>query len=148
MTVGSTSSTKAGTPFGEIARAVARGAGIAVVGNLALLLIANVLNVSLNVFVGPPGPGAQTTTIGPLPVIAFSALPAPVGALVYWLLTRVSPKGQQIFIVVAGVVFLLSLLPIFAQPLTSAGMLVLVLMHLVAAAAITWSLVSGMPQRA
>jgi hypothetical protein len=148
MTVGSTSSAKAIMSFGELARAVALGAGIAVAGNLALLLIANILNISLTVFVGPPAPGAQTMTIDPFSVVVSSALPAPVGALVYWLLTRFSRRGREIFIAVAGVVFLLSLLPIFAQPLTPTGMIVLILMHLVAAGAITWSLVSRAPRRA
>lgn len=130
------------TSFGKMAKAAALGAGIAVVSNLALLLIANLLGVPLTVMTGPPGPDAPITTLGPVPVIVFSVLPALVGALIYRLLTKISGKGRQIFIAVAVVVFLVSLLPIFAQPLTPTGMAILVLMHLVAAAGITWALVS------
>ncbi|MCS6846196.1 MAG: DUF6069 family protein [Anaerolineae bacterium] len=130
------------TSFGTIAQAAALGAGIAVVGNLALLLIANLLSIPLTVMTGPPGPDAPVTTLGPAPVIVSSVLPALVGALIYRLLTKISAKGRQIFIAVAVVVFLVSLLPISAQPLTPAGMAILALMHLVAAAGITWALVS------
>ncbi|GIV85338.1 MAG: hypothetical protein KatS3mg052_2345 [Candidatus Roseilinea sp.] len=58
------------------------------------------------------------------------------------MLTKISAKGRRIFIAVAVAVFLLSLLPIFAQPATPAGLAILALMHLVAAAGIAWALVS------
>jgi hypothetical protein len=80
--------------------------------------------------------------IGAVPVIIFSVLPAIIGGLLYFVLTKVSAKGSTIFVVIAMVVALLSLLPIFSQPLTAGGVIVLILMHLVAAGAITWALVT------
>lgn len=136
------SSTPSRTSFETTAKAATLGAGVAVAGNLVLLMIANLLSIPLTVMVGPPGPDAPITTVGPVPVIVFSALPALFAALIYFMLTKISAKGRQIFIAVAVVVFLVSLLPIFAQPLTPAGMVILALMHLVAAAGITWALVS------
>lgn len=138
----SSPSTASRTSFGTTAKAAALGAGVAVAGNLALLLIANLSGIPLTVMAGPPGPDALITTVGPVPVIVSSVLPALFAALIYLVLTKISAKGRQIFIAVAVVVFLVSLLPIFAQPLTPAGMAILALMHLVAAAGITWALVS------
>lgn len=138
----SSPSTASRTSFGTTAKAAALGAGVAVAGNLALLLIANLLSIPLTVMAGPPGPDAPIMTVGPVPVIVSSVLPALFAALIYLVLTKISAKGRQIFIAVAVVVFLVSLLPIFAQPLTPAGMVILALMHLVAAAGITWALVS------
>jgi hypothetical protein len=117
------------------------GAGIAAVGNLILLLLAGLLSIPLDVMAGPPGPNTPVMPIGAIQVIIFSVLPAFVGGLIYWVLNRVSARASTIFIVIAVVVLLLSLLPIFGQPLTAGGVIVLILMHIVAAVAITWALV-------
>jgi hypothetical protein len=128
--------------LGSALKAALIGGGIAAVGNLILLLIAGLVSIPLNVMVGPPGPNAPVMPIGAVPVIIFSVLPAIIGGLLYFVLTKVSAKGSTIFIIIAVVVALLSLLPIFSQPLTAGGVIVLILMHLVAAGAITWALVT------
>lgn len=118
------------------------GGGIAAVGNLILLVLAGLLNIPLMVQAGPPGPNAPVMALGAVQVIIFSVLPALIGGLIYFALTKVSAKAAIIFIIIAVVVALLSLLPIFGQPLSAGGMVVLILMHVVAAAAITWALVA------
>lgn len=118
------------------------GGGIAAVGNLILLVLAGLLNIPLMVQAGPPGPNAPVMALGAVQVIIFSVLPALIGGLIYFALTKVSAKAVIIFIIIAVVVALLSLLPIFGQPLSAGGMVVLILMHVVAAAAITWALVA------
>lgn len=118
------------------------GAAIAAVGNLILLLLAGLFNIPLTVAVGPPGQNAPVMSLGAVQVIIFSVLPALMGGLLYFVLTRLSARASAIFIVIAVIVALLSLLPIFGQPLTAGGVVVLILMHIVAAAAITWALVT------
>ncbi len=141
-TLAGNSSTRGSVSFGSVLKAALIGGGIATVGNLILLLLAGVLNIPLNVQAGPPGPNTPVTPIGAPPVIIFSLLPAIIGGLLYFVLVKVSAKGATIFTVIAGIVALLSLFPIFGQPLTLPGMIVLILMHLVAAGAITWALVT------
>lgn len=126
--------------FGSVVKAALTGAGIAAVGNLVLLFIAGAINIPLNVMAGPPGPGVQATPIMPIQVILSSLLPAIIGGLLYFALTKISAKGATIFTVIAIVVALASLLAVFGQPLTMPGMIVLILMHLFAAVAITWAL--------
>ncbi len=89
---------------------------------------------------GPPGPGVQATPIMPIQVILLSVLPALIGGLLYFVLTKISARAATIFTIIAVIVVLLSLLPVFGQPLTIGGIIVLALMHLLAAAVITWAL--------
>ena len=107
-------------------KAALLGAGIATACNLILLLLAGLLNIPLMVQAGAPGPNTPVMPIGALQVVIFSVLPAVIGGLLYFVLTKVSAKASTIFIVIAVVVLLLSLLPIFAQPLTPAGVSVLI----------------------
>lgn len=141
-TLAGNSSARATASFGSVMKAALIGAGIAATGNLILLLLAGLLNIPLNVMVGPPGPNTPVMPIGPVQVILFSVLPALIGGLLYFALVKISARANTIFIVVAVIVALLSLLPIFSQPLTASGVIVLILMHFLAAAAITWGLVT------
>jgi hypothetical protein len=128
--------------LGSVLMASLIGGGIATVGNLILLLLAGVLNIPLTVYLGSPGPNTPIAPIAAPPVIFFSLLPAIIGGLLYFALTKISAKAATIFMIIAVIVALLSLFPIFGQPLGVAGMIVLILMHVVAAIAITWALVS------
>lgn len=141
-TLANSSPARGSISFSSVLKAALVGGGIAAVANLVLLLLAGLLNIPLNVMVGPPGPNAPTLPISAVQVILFSVLPAIIGSLLYFVLTKVSAKASTIFIVIAVIVALLSLLPIFSQPLTTGGVIVLILMHIVAAAAITWALVT------
>ncbi len=141
-TLASDSEDRVPLSLGAVMKAALVGAGIAAVGNLILLLLADLFNIPLNVAAGPPGPDAPVMTIGPAQVIIFSVVPAFVGGLLYFVLTRVSTKASTIFIIIAVIMALLSLLPLFGQPLTTGGVIVLILMHTVAAVAITWAIVT------
>ncbi len=136
----STQSSLRSVSLGSVFKAALIGGGIAAIGNLVLWLLANVLNIALTVLAGPPGPNAPVMSIAAPMVIIFSLLPALIGGLLYFVFTRVSARGATIFTVLAVVIVLLSLIPILGQPLTPPGMVVLILMHIVAAAAITWAL--------
>lgn len=121
------------------------GALIAAVANLALFVIAGALRVPLNVTLGPPGPDTPATALSPVQVVVASVLPAFVGSLIYWGLSRAGTGARAIFLALAIGVALLSFVPILAQPLSPVGMFILGLMHVVAAVAITWALLTQSP---
>jgi len=134
--------------FGSVLKAVLIGGVVAAVANSILWVLASVLNIPLIVMSGPPGTAAPP---GPLPlalVIIVSLLPAVIGGLLYFVLNKVSVKGSMIFLIIAVVVLFLSFLSPFAQPMGIVGQLVLVLMHIIAAATITGSLLTRAPASA
>jgi hypothetical protein len=129
--------TPAKPSFGSVLKAGIIG-GITAAGlNIIVLLLAGVFGISLNVMAGPP-PNQQAMTLTAVPVILFSFVPAIIGALVFFLLTRITAKAATIFIVIAVVIVLLSLLPIFGQPLSAGGVIALVLMHFIAGGVVTY----------
>ena len=100
---------------------------LSVLLNAALVLTASSLGVA---------PGFQPLTIPP--VVFLSAVGAAGAAGVYWLLSRRVDEVGRSFTRVAAAVLLLSFLPdvglLFADPAaTVAGVVVLMLMHVVAA---------------
>lgn len=123
--------------FGSVLKAGLIG-GITAAGlNVIVLLLAGVFGIVLNVMAGPP-PNQQAMTLTAVPVILLSIMPAIIGALLFFLLTRISAKAATIFTVIAVVIVLLSLLPVLGQPLSAAGMITLTLMHFIAAGVITY----------
>lgn len=112
--------------------------GITAAGlNVILLLLAGVFGITLVVMAGNPAE-QQAMTLTAVPIILFSIMPALIGALVFFLLTRISAKAATIFTVIAVVITILSLLPVLGQPLAPVGMIVLALMHFIAAGVITY----------
>lgn len=123
--------------FGNVLKAGVIGGIIAAGVNVILLLLAGVFGIPLMVLAGPP-PNQQTMALTAVPVILFTLLPAIIGALLFFVLTRITGKAAMIFTVIAVIVVLLSLLPIFGQPLNAGGMIVLTLMHVVAGGVVTY----------
>jgi hypothetical protein len=123
--------------IGSVLKAGLIGGVIAAGVNTILLLLAGVFGIALNVLVGPP-PNQQQMPLAVPPVVLLSIVPAIIGALLYFLLTRITDKAATIFIVIAVVVVLVSLLPVFGQPLNAGGMIVLALMHFVAGGVVTY----------
>lgn len=123
--------------FGSVLKTGIIG-GITAAGiNVIVLLLAGVFGISLDVLAGPP-PNQQAMTLTAPPVILLSILPAILGALLFFLLTRITAKATTIFTVIAVVIVLLSLLPVLGQPLAAAGKAALALMHFIAAGVITY----------
>lgn len=123
--------------FGNVLKAGLIAGVIAAGLNVIVLLLAGVFSISLVVMAGDPA-NQQAMTLSAPPIILLSIVPAIIGALVFFLLTRISAKAATIFTVIAVVIALLSLLPILGQPLGAAGMVALALMHFIAAGVITF----------
>jgi hypothetical protein len=110
---------------------------LAVVANVLLMVAADALSVA---------PNFQALT---MPPVAFlSAVGAAGATVVYWLLPRVTDDRDALFVRVAAVVLVLSLLPdvglLFAdEAATVAGVLVLMVMHVVVAAVAVGTLLAG-----
>lgn len=123
--------------FGSVLKAGIIG-GITAAGfNVIVLLLAGVFGIALNVMAGPP-PNQQAMALTAPAVILLSILPALIGAVLYFVLTRITAKAATIFTIIAVVIVLLSLLPVFGQPLSTAGMIALVLMHFIAGGVVTY----------
>ncbi len=126
--------------FLNVMKAGLIGGVIAAGVNSILLLLAGMFGIVLNVLAGPP-PNQQPMPLSVPPVVLLSIVPAITGALLFFALTRITGKAVTIFIVIAAVFTLLTLPSIFVQPINAAGMIVLALMHIIAASVITYWLV-------
>jgi hypothetical protein len=116
------------------------GGAIALIGSLALWVIARLLGISLLVASGPPGqsPPAPLSAGQIIIVVAISALAA---TAVFALLRRIfDQRANRIFQVIAVVVLLLSFGGPLSLPVSAANKIVLGLMHLVTGASIVWAL--------
>jgi hypothetical protein len=114
-----------------------RGMGIAVVINVILFYIFNATNIIPKSFIIPQANGPLTV----LPVIFSTIIPLGIATLVYALLARFTKQPNRIFLVIAIVVFMLTLFPPFGIPNVPLSMAIgLNVMHAVAALSITWSL--------
>jgi hypothetical protein len=111
------------------------GGGIAAVVNLVLLFGAGAAGVA---FVGEFQPGQPAAALGAVPVLLSSIVPAIPGGILALILTRVaSQKAALIFGIIAVVFTLLSLGgPPNVKGLSTGGLVVMELMHVVAAAGI------------
>ncbi|MDX2136664.1 MAG: DUF6069 family protein [Chloroflexota bacterium] len=125
---------------GKLLSAAAIGGVVAAVVNLALFFI---LPALLNSLLRVRTP--QATELEPLPFIAVimaSIVPAFVGAGLLWLLNRFTARPVTIFTVIAVIVTLLSLATPFQLGISTTEAIILVLMHIVAGAVITYFLVT------
>ena len=114
------------------------GGVIGAVINTAIALLAPAL-IGGAIQVARPGETALQNL--PLPaVIGASIIPALVGALVLWLLGRFTKTPVQIFQLIAVIITVLSLISPFGLPIGLGGQVLLCLMHIVAAGAITLAL--------
>lgn len=111
------------------------GGAISAVVNLALLFGAGAAGVAI---AGEFQPGEPVATLGAIPVLLSSIIPAIPGALLALILTKVaSKKAALIFAIIAVVFTLLSLGgPVNVKGLSTGGLVVMELMHVVAAAGI------------
>ena len=119
-------------PIGNTIIAGLIGGGIAAILNAIVFFIAPALNVT-----------QADGSVGPvtlIPIIFASIIPSIFAAIVLWLFRRFTGNGTRNFQIVAVILLLLS----FASPFTAAAStgiaLWLNLMHLIAGAAIIWSL--------
>ena len=111
------------------------GGAISAVVNLALLFGAGAAGV---VIAGEFQPGQPEAALGAIPVLLSLIIPAIPGALLALILTKVaSKKAALIFAIIAVVFTLLSLGgPVNVKGLSTGGLVVMELMHVVAAAGI------------
>jgi hypothetical protein len=129
----------AGTALDRLPVRGALAAVAAVAGNVALLVAANAIGVA---------PGFRPLAVPP---VAFLSVAGVVGAtVVYWFLRRRSSKPARTFRRVAGGVLVVSFLPDVAllfvdEAATVAGVVVLMAMHVVVAAACV-ALLPGEPR--
>lgn len=118
------------------------GGGIAAAVNLLIFLILPpVLGAApIMVQMGPPGPDTPFVEMPAFAVVAASLIPAFIAAGLLWLLGRFTARPFSIFRIIAVVGLLLSFGPIFSAPMTTGAAISLGLMHVVAAAAIAYTL--------
>lgn len=112
-----------------------QGGAIAAVVNVVLLLGAGALGVS---FEGQFQPDQPVASLGLVPVIISSIVPAIPGALLALLLVKVTPaRAALVFAIVSAVFTVMSFGgPANVQGLSTGGLVVMELMHVVAAAGI------------
>ncbi len=124
---------------GRIWRGAVVGALISIIVS-ALILFITTATFKHDLIV-PNGPDPTVTmplTVGPIVVIiALAALGA---SLLLWLLGRFARRPFLIFWIMAGVLFLLSLVPVFTTPGPAETHVALLLMHLVTALSLTGAL--------
>lgn len=122
--------------------AAAIGGGIAALINAVLFLVlVPLLNAGpIMVQMGPPSPDTPFVEMTVFPVIFASFLPAFAAAGVLWVLGRVSQRPFHVFRIVALVGLIASFAPFTVTPFTAAQVIVLGLMHVVAAIVITVTL--------
>lgn len=139
MTTITTVNPSARTSLGHTLLAGLAGGALAATANTALFLIGKAAGVA---FLAPVnGPAAPLVALQPFNVIMLSLLPALVAALLLAGLARFTQRPQAIFLVIAAIVLLVSLVPDWALPLDSlATRILLSLMHLVAAMLIVGAL--------
>lgn len=106
---------------------------ITAVGNIVIYLLAGALaSVAFNV----PNPEGEMMAL-PLPIIVvMSIIPAFAAAGLFYALKRYTAQPLRLFQVVAGVVLLLSMIPLFTLGIEADVQFFLGLMHVYSAAAI------------
>lgn len=112
---------------------------IAAIINVIVYFIGRAVGVPFDI-IGQPG-----TPIMPLPVFAivmFSVVPGIGAAVLAWLLNRYTARGNTIFVGIAVVFLLLSLIPdiTMPDPVTMGTRIGLIIMHFVAGGVITYML--------
>lgn len=127
--------TATGYPLPESAGQLARRATLGTFVAIVAALIVRGVVVALDVDVGLAATGQSPFAVGP--IVAFS-LVAGVGAtVVYAALVRLTERPVRNFAIAAVVVFALLLLPLATvQGVTTTGLAVLFVLHLVVAAAL------------
>jgi len=144
MTTINTANPSTRTSLGRLLIAGLLGGALAAAANTALLLIGQAAGVAFLAPLGPPGSPLQA--IQPINVIMLCLMPALVAALLLAGLAQLTHRPQPIFLVVAGVFLLISIIPDWVLPMDSlATRLLLSLMHLVAAALIVGALLRTHP---
>ena len=120
------------------------GGVLAAVANTVVLLIGKAAGVA---FLAPVnGPNAPLVALQPINVIMACLIPALVAALVFVGLTRLTRRPQPIFLTIAGILLIISLIPVWALPMDSvATRFLLSLMHVIAAVLIVGALVRARP---
>jgi Family of unknown function (DUF6069) len=112
---------------------------IAAIGNVIVYFVGQALGASFDIIMQP------STPVVPLPIVAivmFSVVPALGAALLAWALNRYIARGNAIFVGIAVVFLLLSIIPdiTMPDPVTNATRLGLIVMHFVAGGVITYML--------
>lgn len=112
---------------------------IAAIANLIVYFVGRSMGVPFDIIMQPGTP------ITPLPIpaiILFSGVPALIAAVVAWGLNRYVARGNMIFVGIAVVILLVSLLPdiLMPEPVTMSTRFGLIVMHLIAGSVITFLL--------
>jgi uncharacterized protein DUF6069 len=130
---GTGSPSRTALPAGPVWRAGLLAALAATAANVVLwLVLQQLLDAGLQIPVRPNSDELQSLPL--VPVVAITLLPALLGVVLLWLLTRRGPAGVGQWTVVAAVFGVLSSLPALGIDVSLARRLGLVLFHLLATA--------------
>ena len=140
MTATTTTPTKRTVSFGSALVAGLIGGVIAAVVNAIIFLIAQSLNGGPLLVVTPQSPTPDALDF--IAVVLLSLLPGLIAGALYWALARFTSHPTRWLLVISAVVFV----AFFFGPITSATGAVTIwaleLMHVVAAAAILWAVLT------
>jgi len=129
MTLTDTSYPVASTPT-ELARRTTLGVLVAVVAALAVVAVAGASGANL-------GSGGPQSPFAAPPIVGSSVFAGVGAAVAYAALVRLTDRPTRNFVVLAGVAFLVMMIPVFAFAptlgVTAAGQAVLVALHVVVA---------------
>jgi hypothetical protein len=116
------------------------GGALAAVANLIIFFVTQALGVVYEVQAG--GPGGPIIPL-PIPAVPIASIVPALGAgVLLAILARFSKRPLLIFWIISGVFLLLSFFPVFSMPVATGVQIGLAIMHIVAGAAIVWSLSS------
>jgi Family of unknown function (DUF6069) len=113
-----------------LARGAAIGAGVALLANLVIYLIGNA-GAPIRVVTGWQPDGADLTFAE---VVIATIVWVTIGAAALWLMERHLTRGFHRWTVLAAVITLASLVPLFALDVDTASLLALSFMHIVVGA--------------
>ncbi len=125
--------------IGRIARATAVGAGVGIIANLIVYAIARAIGFDFSV---PSPQNGEPMPLPPIAVITATLIPAIGAGVVWFILNRTVRYPQRSFLLIAGVVLLISFAGPFTLSISLIEQLILNLMHVIAAAAIVWALIA------
>lgn len=112
---------------------------IAAVVNLVVYFVGQAMGVPYEIIMQP---GTPLTPLQIPQILVMSILPGVVAALLAWALNRYLARGNTIFVGIAVLILLLSLVPLvtMAETVTTTTRIALAIMHVATAAIITYML--------
>lgn len=117
---------------------VAGAVGAAILNLLVWTISLGPFNV--NTMVVPPG-ASGAEQLNPIAVLLASVIPALGAAIVYFFMDKaMGERTWRTFVIISIILALLSLIPVFMQPVSTGSKVVLSIMHIVSALGILWGI--------